>query len=102
MSVTTRELRSEVTPGGELRLSIEEREVSSPGPDEVVVRVEAAPVNPADLAALIGLADVATLTQDATGDRLVTTAEVTSASDCGGSVVVAGDRRRPLARKAYV
>ena len=72
MSVITRELRSEVTPDGQLRLGIEEREVPSPGPEEVVVRVDAASLNPADLADLLGLADVATLTHDASGDRRVT------------------------------
>ena len=50
MSITSLELRSEVTPAGQLRLSLDEREVKAPGPDEVVVRVEAAPINPADLA----------------------------------------------------
>jgi NADPH:quinone reductase-like Zn-dependent oxidoreductase len=76
MSVTSLELRSEITPAGQLRLSLEEREVAAPGPDEVVVRVEAAPINPADLAELLGPADVATLMSEATADRPVTTAEV--------------------------
>jgi len=76
MRATSRELRSETTPAGQLRLSLEEREVAVPGPDEVVVRVEAAPINPADLAELLGPADVATLTSEATADRPVTTAEV--------------------------
>jgi NADPH2:quinone reductase len=76
VTVTSQELRSEIAPAGQLRLSVEEREVAEPGPDEVVVRVEAAPVNPADLAELLGPADVATLASDATADRPVTTAEV--------------------------
>lgn len=76
MSVTSLELRSEITPAGQLRLSLAEREVAAPGPDEVVVRIEAAPLNPADMAELLGPADVATLTSEATADRAVTTAEV--------------------------
>jgi NADPH:quinone reductase-like Zn-dependent oxidoreductase len=76
VSVTSLELRSEITAAGQLRLSLEEREVAAPGPDEVVVRVEAAPINPADLAELLGPADVATVMSDATADRPVTTAEV--------------------------
>src|SRR5467141_1763654 len=64
MSITSLELRSEVTPAGQLRLSLDEREVKAPGPEEVVVRVEAAPINPADLAELLGLADVATLSSE--------------------------------------
>ena len=55
-----------------------EREVTPPGPDEVVVRVEAAPINPADMAELLGPADVATLTSEVTADRSVTTADVAS------------------------
>jgi hypothetical protein len=42
MNVTSLELRSEITSTGQLRLSLEERDVAPPGPDEVVVRVEAA------------------------------------------------------------
>ena len=67
MSVTSIELRSEITPEGQLRLSLAEREVAPPGPDDVVVRVEAAPINPADLAELLGPADVATLMQRSNG-----------------------------------
>src|ERR1700758_2195500 len=78
MSVTSLQLRSEITPAGQLRLSLEEREVAPPGPDEVVVRVEAAPINPADLAELLGSADVSTLRREATTDRPVTTAELPS------------------------
>jgi NADPH2:quinone reductase len=76
MSVTSLELRSEITPAGQLRLSLEEQDVAPPGPDEVVVRVEAAPINPADLAVLIGPADVATLSSEGTAERPVTTAIV--------------------------
>jgi NADPH2:quinone reductase len=42
----------------------------------VVVRVEAAPINPADLAELLGPVDVATLGSEGTADRPVTTATV--------------------------
>ena len=76
MSITSKELRSEITPAGQLRLSLAEREVAAPGPDEVVVQVEAAPINPADMAELLGPADVTTLMSEATTDRPVTTAEV--------------------------
>ncbi len=76
INVTSLELRSEITPDGQLRLSVEELAVEPPGPDEVLVRVEAAPINPADLAVLLGPADVETLTEEATGGRPVTTAAV--------------------------
>ena len=68
--------RSEITLTGQLRLSIEEQELAAPGPDEVVVRIEAAPINSADLAELLGPADVATLTGEGTADRPITTAAV--------------------------
>jgi NADPH:quinone reductase len=76
LSISSKELRSEITPAGQLRLSLAEREVAPPGPDDVVVRVEAAPINPADMAELLGPADVATLMSEATADRPVTTADV--------------------------
>ncbi len=43
---TCRELRSTVTEDGGATLVISETDVAEPGPDEVVVRVEAAPINP--------------------------------------------------------
>jgi NADPH:quinone reductase len=76
MNFTSLELRSEVTPTGQLRLSLEEQEVAPPGPDEVVVRVEAAPINPADLAVWLGPADIATLRSEGTTERPITTATV--------------------------
>lgn len=73
---TTQQLRSLITSGGELRLSIDEVALDAPGPDEVVVRVEAAPINPSDLAVLLGPADVTTLEVDRSGDRPVTRAVI--------------------------
>ena len=60
---TTRslELRSEVTSEGRLNLSLEEVELPAPGPGEVLVRVEAAPVNPSDLILLLGPAEPSAL-----------------------------------------
>lgn len=55
------ELRSEVTSGGELRLSLTPVTVGPPGDGEVVVEVQAAPINPSDLGLLLGPADPAQL-----------------------------------------
>src|SRR6478672_9947182 len=55
---TMRQLRSLVTPDGELRLSVATVDTPRPGPHEVLVRVEAAPVNPSDLALLLARADI--------------------------------------------
>jgi NADPH2:quinone reductase len=60
-SLTAHELRSLVTSDGRLKLSIEEAPVPDPGADEVVVRIEAAPLNPSDIINLLGSADVSTL-----------------------------------------
>ena len=76
MNVSSLELRSEITSNGQLRLSIEEQDVAPPGPEEVLLRVEAAPINPADLSVLLGPADVATLTREGTPERPITTATV--------------------------
>jgi NADPH:quinone reductase len=76
MKVTTQELRSLITPEGELRLTLEDVDVPAPGPDEVVVRVDAAPLNPSDVGELLGPADVATLKTSGPAGRPVTTAKI--------------------------
>ena len=60
-SLTARALHSLVTSDGRLKLSIDEAPVPVPGADEVVVRIDAAPLNPSDIGTLLGQADVATL-----------------------------------------
>lgn len=55
------ELRSEITGGGELKLYLAPVTVGPPGDGEVVVRVQAAPINPSDLGLLLGPADPAQL-----------------------------------------
>ena len=52
------QLRSLITSAGELRLSLDMVGVPPPGPDEVVVRIEASPLNPSDLGLLFGAADL--------------------------------------------
>lgn len=54
---TTLELRSTVAEDGTVTLAVREAELPAPGPDEVVVRVEAAPINPSDLGMLLAGAD---------------------------------------------
>jgi NADPH2:quinone reductase len=60
-SLTAHALHSLVTSEGRLKLSIDEAPVPVPGADEVVVRIDAAPLNPSDIGTLLGQADVATL-----------------------------------------
>ena len=73
---TALQLRSLVTPAGELQLSLIDVPVPSPGPDEVLLRIEAAPLNPSDLGMLFGAADMATARASGTPQRPVITARV--------------------------
>lgn len=56
---TMRQIRSLVTPEGTLQLSIATVDTPQPGEHEVLVRMEAAPINPSDLGLLLAAADVA-------------------------------------------
>ncbi len=68
------ELRSLVTPDGMLELSLHDVDIPAPTADQVVVRVEASPVNPSDLGLLIPGADMSAATITGTPDRPVVTA----------------------------
>ena len=52
-----RQIVSTATAAGELVLSIVENEIPTPNDDEVVVEMEAAPINPSDMFPLLGFAD---------------------------------------------
>jgi NADPH:quinone reductase-like Zn-dependent oxidoreductase len=74
------QLRSLIKKNGELELSLKEIATPEPGPDEVVVRVEASPINPSDLGLLVGAADMATAKASGTKDSPVITAKVPEAA----------------------
>lgn len=76
MSLTSLELRSLVTADGELQLTLEEVPVDDPGPDDVIVRIDAAPINPSDLATLLGPADITTFRTELLDGRLSATAQI--------------------------
>jgi NADPH:quinone reductase len=59
-----RSLRSTISSSGELRLELAERDVPAPGASEVVVAVEASPINPSDLGVLLGAVAPDTLRAD--------------------------------------
>jgi NADPH:quinone reductase-like Zn-dependent oxidoreductase len=73
---TMRQLRSMVTPDGELRLSVETVDTPRPGDREVLVRVEAAPVNPSDLGLLLAMADVSQAVAGGSADGPILTAPI--------------------------
>jgi len=68
------QIRSLIKPEGMLELSLVSVETPAPGPDEVVVRVEAAPLNPSDMGLLFGGADMTTARAGGTPDNPVVTA----------------------------
>lgn len=70
------ELRTLATSGGQLRLSLETVTLDEPGPEELVVRVEATPINPSDLGLLLGPADVSTARAEGTPERPVLVADI--------------------------
>jgi NADPH:quinone reductase-like Zn-dependent oxidoreductase len=55
------EVRSKVTSQGELELWLDEFGVSEPSAGELVVRIDAAPVNPSDMILMFGPADLSTI-----------------------------------------
>ena len=70
------QLRSEVMSAGTLEISLATVDVPSPGEDEVLVRVEATPVNPSDLGLLVGAVDLNSASAGGTADQPVITADI--------------------------
>lgn len=69
-------LKTLIRGNGELELSLADEPVAKPGPGQVLIRVEAAPINPSDLGLLLGPADLSTATLSGSADRPVLTAQV--------------------------
>ena len=70
------QLRSLVTPAGALELSLASVDIPAPAADEVVVRIEAAPINPSDIGLLFGAADMAAATFGGSADRPTVSAPI--------------------------
>jgi NADPH2:quinone reductase len=77
------QLRSLAKKSGELELSLASVAVPDPAPNEVVVRIEAAPINPSDLGLLLGPADMSTARPSGTADRPVVTVRIPDAALAG-------------------
>jgi len=75
-----RQLRSLVTASHTVKLSLEDVDVPAPEAHQVVVRVEAAPINPSDLGLLLAGADLTQATAGGTPDRPVVTAPLPAAA----------------------
>jgi|TARA_B100001105_G_scaffold9962_1_gene7436 NADPH2:quinone reductase len=64
----SKQIRSEVTKEGKLLISIKNTEIPVPKEDEVLIKIEATPINPSDLGLLIGPADVSSMTVSGEGE----------------------------------
>jgi NADPH:quinone reductase len=73
---TALQLRSLAKASGELELSLAEVLVPEPGPDDVLIRIEATPINPSDLGLLVGGADMSTAKASGTKEQPVVTANI--------------------------
>lgn len=101
------QLRSLIKPEGELELSLTTVETPPPASHEVVVRVEASPLNPSDMGLLFGGADMTQAKAAGTAENPVITAPIAPAvmkamagrvgqslpvgNEGAGNVVAAGD-----------
>ena len=110
-----KQIRSTVTRAGKLELSIVEVSVPQPKPGEVLIRIEASPINPSDLGLLIGPADVNTARVTGSGDDKVVTIDIPQArmaamkarldeslpvgNEGAGVVIAAGDGAEALLGK---
>lgn len=79
MATNGLQLRSLVTDEGELQLSLMRVPVADPGPDEILVRIDATPINPSDIGLLFGAADMRHAKFSGSGDEVRVTAPIPEA-----------------------
>ena len=80
LPTTGLQLRSLMRASGVLELSLVPVPVEAPAEDEVVVRIEASPINPSDLALLIGPADTGSARETGTAEAPVTVLDLPAAA----------------------
>lgn len=109
------QLQSNAKSSGVLEIALARVPVPDPAPDEVVIRIEATPINPSDLGLLIGAADPSTARAVDTHDLPVTQLDIPPAfmraiaaridqalpvgNEGAGTVVAAGDQVKDLLGK---
>jgi NADPH2:quinone reductase len=76
MGLSARQIRSTARAQGVLELSLATIDVPDPAPDEVMVRIEASPINPSDLGLLFGPADMTQARASGAADDPVVTAPI--------------------------
>ena len=74
-----RQIRSLVTAAGEVQLSIATVDTPTPAAHDVLVRIEAAPINPSDLGLLLAMADVSKASSSGSVDAPLVTAPISPA-----------------------
>jgi NADPH2:quinone reductase len=73
----SKEIRSTVTSEGDIELSITKAEKPIPSADEVLIKVEAAPINPSDLGLLLSFAaDLSSISTSGSEDETVTSMKI--------------------------
>ena len=70
------QLVSTISDDNKLTLSLQNIEMPQPSADEVVVRIEAAPLNPSDFGVMFSAADMSTAVQSGTEQNPIVTADV--------------------------
>jgi NADPH:quinone reductase-like Zn-dependent oxidoreductase len=70
------QLTSTISEDNKLTLALKNIDMPTPGADEVVIRIEAAPLNPSDLGVLFSGADISTATESGTEQNPIITADV--------------------------
>ena len=109
------ELQSAISADGLLSLQLVDVPLPDLGPNDVLLRVEAAPLNPSDLGLLLGPADLTSLRAGGSPDRPTVTARVPAERMAGvagrigqslpvgnegaGTIVAAGERASELIGK---
>jgi NADPH2:quinone reductase len=80
------QLQSTVRNDGMLEITLASVELASPGPDEVIIKVEASPINPSDLGLLFGPADIGAAINSGTGSQRLLSAPIPEKLRAGVSV----------------
>tara|TARA_R110002110_G_scaffold5044_2_gene25635 strand:- start:2239 stop:3378 length:1140 start_codon:yes stop_codon:yes gene_type:complete len=104
---TYMQMFSTLTPEGVLKMELVEQQMPTPKPNQVIVRVEASPINPSDLGVMFGMANTSEAISAGAGKDITLTAPVSAqgmrvmkarvgqalpvGNEGAGTVVAAGD-----------
>ena len=104
---TYMQMFSTLTPEGVLKMELVEQQMPTPKPNQVIVRVEASPINPSDLGVMFGMANTSEAISAGAGKDIALTAPVSAqgmrvmkarvgqalpvGNEGAGTVVAAGD-----------